>query len=163
MGSECETQLTFTARLPVRSAPVTIRQLQPQLLREQFPRYVPKSDPKPRLGYGLQPCRYPGRRRSFRPLGIRSPHECRCSRDEPVHYYCGGKRATASPTEAVARLRPDALGHQLATKLTSRFLRFSSPSFLRRLETWNFAVRSLMFNWTAISLFVRCLKRSWST
>jgi hypothetical protein len=28
MGSECETQLTFTARLPVRSAPVTIRQLQ---------------------------------------------------------------------------------------------------------------------------------------
>src|SRR5215472_6187304 len=27
MGSECQTQLTFTARLPIRSAPVTIRQI----------------------------------------------------------------------------------------------------------------------------------------
>jgi hypothetical protein len=63
----------------------------------------------------------------------------------------------------IARLSPDTIGHQSTKGLTRRFLRFSSASFLRRLETWNFAVRSLMFNWTAISLFVRCLKRSWST
>jgi hypothetical protein len=31
MGSECETRLTFAARLPVGSAPVTIRQLQPKI------------------------------------------------------------------------------------------------------------------------------------
>ena len=53
--------------------------------------------------------------------------------------------------------------NQLTKALTRRFLRFSIPSFLRTLETWNFAVRSLMFNWCAISLFVRCLKSSWST
>src|SRR5258708_165313 len=52
---------------------------------------------------------------------------------------------------------------QLTKSLTRRFLRVSSPSLLRTLETWNFAVRSLMFNWRAISLLVRRLKSSWST
>src|SRR5258708_3163782 len=77
-------------------------------------------------------------------------------KSEP-QYYAGRPRATA------ARLSPDALGHQLMKGLTRRPLRFSIPSFLRTLETWNFAVRSQMFNWCAISLFVRCLKSSWST
>ena len=45
-------------------------------------------------------------RGSFRPLRIRSPHQCRCSRHEPVHYYCGCKRATASPTEACGAVEP---------------------------------------------------------
>src|SRR6184192_2708676 len=34
---------------------------------------------------------------------------------------------------------------------TRRFLRFSSPSFLRRFETWYFAARSVIFNWRAQS------------
>jgi hypothetical protein len=34
MGSECETRLTFAARLPVGSAPVTIRQLQVKGLKK---------------------------------------------------------------------------------------------------------------------------------
>ena len=55
------------------------------------------------------------------------------------------------------------LGHSLTKESTRRFLRFSIPNFLRTLETWNFAVRSHMFSWCAISLFVRCLKSSWST
>src|SRR6184192_1146247 len=62
-----------------------------------------------------------------------------------------------------ARSSPVGLGHSLTKESTRRFLRFSIPNFLRTLETWNFAVRSHMFSWCAISLFVRCLKSSWST
>jgi hypothetical protein len=38
------------------------------------------------------------------------------------------------------------LHNQMSKALTRRFLRFSSPSLLSTLETWNFAVRSPMFN-----------------
>lgn len=59
-----------------------------------------KMDPDSRLGDCLEPCRHPGRRGPFRPLGTRSADDCWRSRDEPLYHHRSCERSVASPTEA---------------------------------------------------------------
>jgi hypothetical protein len=37
-------------------------------------------------------------------LGIRTPHECRCRGDEPVHHHCSRQRSVTSQTEIATQV-----------------------------------------------------------